>query len=130
MEIPTFIKPGVWECKDILNDWHYRMSLDGHIFKTSDIYPLIHNLSYNDPNSLEAALDQNPIRKPLMACLPESVILNIPWNRVQEYNNNRHGGVGANFLNSQYLTGKRISLKSIIGIKNMAAHQEVPLEWE
>jgi hypothetical protein len=41
---PIFISKNCWICKGTLGDWNYKMSVDGHIFRTKDIIKLITGL--------------------------------------------------------------------------------------
>ena len=111
-------------------DFAYPMSLDGHIFRTEDIFSLLRNLNYNNPNSLESELARNVINKPMMASFSKSPIMNIPWNRVQKVFNNQCGNVTADYLHTEYMKGKRLSLEGIRGFENISAHQEMPVKWE
>lgn len=111
-----------------MGDYGYPMSLDGHFFKTKDILPLFTGLVYNNPNSLESILSIYPIpNKPKMLCLPESVIMNIPANRVQTFNQNIHGKIPAEFLNTKFLEGYFIDIKPFEGFKNISCHQEMTM---
>lgn len=130
-QTPPKMHPGnVWNWRLADADYGYPMSLDGHIFRTSDILPLLEKLDYHDPNSLEAALARNPINRPMMMCFDKSVIVNNPINRVQDTIKNRHGNVSAEWLNEQFLAGRRIKLEPFIGIEPNACHVELPIEWE
>lgn len=129
-KIPKMNSANVWNWRLADADYGYPMSLDGHIFRTADILPLLQRLDYHDPNSLEAALARNPINRPNMICYDHSIILNNPINRVQDTVKNRHGNVSAEYLNEQFLAGRRIKLEPFIGYKNHACHEEIPIEWE
>ena len=108
-------------------DYAYPMSLDGHIFRTVDILPLLKNLSYKNPNSLEAALACNPIMKPFMMCFNESIVVNNPCNKVQTNNPNKHGDIDAAYLNEQFLSGKIIDASPYDGQHYNACHVELPV---
>ena len=130
-QTPPKMQPGnIWNWRLADADYGYPMSLDGHIFRTADILPLLENLDYHDPNSLEAALARNPINRPMMMCFDKSVIVNNPINRVQDTIKNRYGNVSAEWINEQYLAGRRIKLEPFIGIEPNACHVELPIEWE
>lgn len=116
-----------WHAADA--DYGYPMSLDGHIFRTTDILPLLKKLEYNNPNQLEGQLARHPINRPKMMCFDKSVIINNPINRVQTVNNNRHGDISAEWLNEQFLQGKRIDLKPFLGYEPNACHVELPISW-
>jgi len=127
---PEFIEDWTWACSGTIGDWNYRMSLDGHIFRTSDIYESIRRLPYKNPNSFESLMSFNPIPKPYMTCFGLSPIFNIPVNKVQTFNNNYCGNMGADTLNDIFLNGQGISLVNIRHIKNISCHQEIELVFE
>ena len=130
-QAPPKMQPGnIWNWRLADADYGYPMSLDGHIFRTADILPLLEKLDYHDPNSLEAALARNPINRPLMMCFDKSVIVNNPINRVQDTIKNRHGNVSAEWLNEQFLAGRRIKLEPFIGIEPKSCHVELPIVME
>lgn len=126
---PSFEKPGLWRWQGLLGDWGYNMSVDGHVFRTDDLLGMIHSLPYHCPNYFEGILANHPIMKPYMMCLEKSPVMNIPVNKVQTANGNHCGTIPADFLNSQYLSGKRLDLAPLVGYDNKAAHEEVPLTF-
>ncbi|MDB4575817.1 hypothetical protein N9112_02545 [bacterium] len=125
MKTPAFDHKRRWYWRDEDGDFGYPMSLDGHIFRTHEIYPLLLNLPYHNPNSLEGTLSIHPLKSKKMICLQKAPIFNIPINKVQKYNTNRHGDVSAEYLNKMFLSGHRILYKPFIGFRNYACHQEV-----
>jgi hypothetical protein len=110
-------------------DYGYPMSLDGHLFKTEDILPLLNILIYDNPNSLESNLASYPIRKPNMICFDKSVIFNNPINKVQTWNDNYHGSISAEFINKKYLSNQIIDLSTFINIDNISCHQEIDIKF-
>ena len=127
---PALSVDNTWEWKGQLGDWGYPMSLDGHIFRTSEILPLIKSLGYSSPNTLEGTLANNPLPQSKMICLDQSVVLNNPCNKVQIDNGNHCGHIPASFLNTMYLRNQYISLNNLRGIQNRAPHQEVEILFE
>jgi len=111
-------------------DYGYPMSLDGHIFRTNDILPLIIQYDFKNPNSMESILSMNPIRKSYIICYEKSKILNNPCNIVQTYNSNIHGNEDINILNNEYLNGNQISMVNIDSINNISCHQEIKIIFE
>jgi hypothetical protein len=137
MKVPTFTDSRrlVWRWRDASpGDWSYPMSLDGHLFKTEDILPVLMVLDYSNPNTMEGILANNPINIPHMICFEESKIFNVPANKVQDVNGNRHGNTTAWDINERYTRGDRLSLVKLLSnplsINNTSCHQDVPLEWE
>jgi hypothetical protein len=124
---PQMDKDGVFNWYGRPGDFGYPMSLDGHIFETLNILYYLYNLKYNGPNDLESQMAMKPLPIPNMICYSKSKIINIPVNKVQNYNNNVHGNIPAKYLNDKFLTGKIISLDNIRGIDNTSCHQEIEL---
>jgi len=110
-------------------DYGYPMSLDGNFFRTKDIIPFLNALPYNNPNSLESQLARYSINKPLMICFDESKVLTIPVNKVQNFNQNVHGNITADFLNDKFLDGHIIDLVPFDGFKNISCHQETEYNY-
>jgi hypothetical protein len=124
---------GRWNWLKCEGDWRFPMSLDGHIFRHDDIFPLVQQSEFEEPNTFEGKLHQNRIKtRPLMTCYAESVVVNLPVNRVQQVRDSRAGedhGVSAEELNASFLAGKRVSLAPIYALKdNRGCHHEMPLQ--
>jgi hypothetical protein len=108
----------------------YPMSVNGHIFKTADIYPLLEKLEYDSPTWLEYQLSINPINKPFMNCNDKSIIVNNPCNVVQSVCKNRNEGLDNEKINELFLSGKRLSLDMVKDIEVKSCHQPIELIWE
>lgn len=108
------IHNNTWVWSQSLGDWSFPMSVLGHIFRSSDLLPLVTSLIYTNPNQLEAALAENPIPQPLMVCFNEAKNINLPLNLVQNVFPNKAGKVSVKKLNDRFLAGERISLTDII----------------
>jgi hypothetical protein len=52
-------------------------------------------------------------------------VLTIPVNLVQNFNDNVHGNISAEFLNGKFLDDYIIDLDTYDGFKNISCHQEV-----
>ena len=137
MKAPTFLesKRLIWKWREASpGDWSYPMSLDGHLFKTEEILPLLKLLNYSNPNTMEGTLASAPFNIPHMICFDEAKIFNIPANKVQNVNGNRHGNMTAWEINGRFTRGGRLSLLKLLNkpdaINNTACHQDVILEWE
>jgi hypothetical protein len=126
---PTML-PGLrFSWIDQLGDWGYPMSLDGHIFRTSDVLPLMHGAVFTNPNTLETILAASNPCRPLMACVPRQIVVNVPANRVQDYPS-RNMGESTDWLNMQYCGGNRLNLDAVIAAAHgRAVHQEISLQF-
>lgn len=116
--------------KEYLGDFSYPMSLDGCIFRTRDILNLIVDLNYKSPNTLEGQLASHPIPKEYMSSFEQSILVNIPANRVQVDNNNKFSGIDQKTLNNYYLNNQTIKLEPIEKVVPVSCHQEITLEFE
>ena len=133
MDLPTppppFLSEWVWEWRGLAGDWGYPMSLDGHVFRTADILPLLNSRHYTNPNTLESALADRPLHKLKMSCYEQSRVLNLPVNRVKSVFANRSGNVEQAELNAIFLAKGRIRLEPFDGYVNSSPHQELALEF-
>lgn len=102
--------------------WNYPMSLDGHIFRSSDIVNLVKKLDFHNPNTLEALLAQNALQKPLMLAEKEPYLVNLALNRVQDIFSNPHGSISTEQLNSEFLNGEKINIDTIVQGKYTSCH--------
>lgn len=121
-KIPVFDKFNTFSFFGSQGDYGYPMSLDGHVFRTEDVYPLLSRLEYKNPNSLEYELSKNVINKSKMACCENSIIINNPCSIVQDFCPNRNEGLSHSVINEKYLDGFSISLDGIVGLKNVSVH--------
>jgi hypothetical protein len=120
-----------WRWEGCEGDWGYPMSLDGHIYRRLLIETYLRHTPFNNPNTLEAAMSAHAPRQiPRMVCFQESIVMNLPLNRVQNTIENLHGSVTAAFLNEEFLAGKQISLAPLRRMVNRSAHQEVAVKFE
>ena len=128
--------------------WAYPLSVDGHIFKTSDMKKFTEELcvlnQYYDncgevprakrawnqtPNEFESKLQRFFFDiSPIMACAEYSCVVNSPNNRVQNTVANRSGDVynyTALDLKYEFDEGRRISLDRITIDDIICPHQEI-----
>jgi hypothetical protein len=127
---PPFDEDRVWRWVDAGGDWGYPMSLDGNVFRSAELRPLIERADFTDPNSLEVELARGPLAVPKMICRANAAVLNIPANRVQTTVLNRHSGGDAARLNRMFLAGARLDLEPLVGLKTPAPHHPVALRWQ
>ena len=129
MTPPVFNENNVFSWKGQSGDYGYPMSLDGHIFKTRDIIYYISFLKYDGPNSLESLMASQSLPQPKMICYDKSIIINNPANKVQNWNQNYHGAITAEYLNEQFLLDKIIDITPYEGLENISCHQELSINF-
>ena len=123
----------VWDWRFGEFDWGYPLSVDGHIFRTSDMRKLTNAIEFSNPNQFEDSLQRvlhNLHQVNLCACFQRSKIVNVPMNRVQDEYKNRNIGTEASNLLRMWNEGLRISFREIIDISNESVHQEIQLNFQ
>lgn len=127
---------GHWEWRKQTGDWGYPGSLDGDVYRTDFIKPILQALGqFDDPNDLEAKLSHRLMgwrnAPHTMACFPEaSCLVNIPANRVQHRFDNRHAGLSTPAeLEQKFLDGWRISERTVADLSASTVHVELPYIW-
>lgn len=122
-----------WLYKGTDWDWNYPLSVDGHIFKREDLLNAMSMIpdSWTSPNTFEGYLSHlHPVlKKTTMYCFEESVVFNIPHNKVQKEVNNVFAGGSEEDLLKLWEDNKKIDISTFQGIKNVSAHQIVPLTF-
>ena len=72
-------------------DFNYPLELSSSLYRLKDLYPILKNGCYNNPNELEYLLSINSgiFKKNYLLCYENSVAFSNPINRVQKTNNNK-----------------------------------------
>ena len=119
-----------WTWQDGKFDWTYPLSVDGHLFGRWEILAMTKLLDFTAPNTYEIALQQfsNIFEARIGIAYKKSVVINIPWNKVQAENDNKSGTIHQDFLLGKWQDGKQIDYQKLYGLHNIDAHQEVSLE--
>lgn len=122
----------IWANGD--HDWGYPMSLDGHVLNLVEIRSTLASATYATPTRIESALSRLVDDNRVGVCYPETRLVNIPWNRVQDENlGSRHtwcSDLGPDRMLAHWETGYQIALADIYDIINESCHQELPLILE
>lgn len=128
-DMPVFQYKG-FQWQGLKGDFGYPMSVDGHIFRTSDLMPILRKYDYHNPSELEIAMCLEPPKRPFMQCLDLSPVMNLPLNQVQDMWINPHGNVTAQSLNEKFLNGQTIDLSRIEGYNNTGCHEIIPVYFK
>lgn len=122
----------VWGWKGSSHDWGYPLSVDGHVFRRSELEGWSSHLRFKNPNQFESALQEIPQIFAIpqgMICHVNSKIFNNPLNRVQdEFKNRVETSITTQDLNKIWLSGKEIDYNVFRGWPNPAAH--TPVEFK
>lgn len=139
--VPAFVKGNVWNWYGAHGDWGYPYSVDGNVYRTSDVLKKILNSEFANPNQFEASMNSTnsspvglgTVAKPShMNCYVDgSKLINIPANRVQNEYANRVGNImSPEEMNTRFCNGEKISLDTVEGLHNSTVHVEIPIIWE
>lgn len=98
-----------WKWRECGGNEGYPFSVDGHIYKTKLIKPLINNLMFINPNKLESQLQHKQSYPDLMS--GQFILTSISLNRVSSTSGcDFSGQYSERVLDDMFLDGKRIDL--------------------
>lgn len=117
-------------------DFHYRFSIDGHVYRQQDLYHML-DLMWRfpqppqNPNELELQGNAMFFRDSNIAYdRNQSSLVNIPHNKVSISGGAPHMNGSALQLNHLFLEGFRIDLdKTFDGVTVDAVHMEIPFKY-
>lgn len=117
-------------------DFGYPLELSSSIYRTTDLVPLIEELGFHNPNSLEAGLAALARTfsdtRGLLGCYAESVAFSVPANMVQAVWKNRVGRkpeLALGELQERFDRGERIDIDAYRGYVSSACHEEVAFRF-
>ena len=142
-QVPSFEKLGQsiqkYRWVDQEADFGYPLEVSSSAYRVADLFPLLQKLSFNNPNSLEAALSSRSEMlaglKPNLLCYASSRTFCVPFNLVQRSYPNRHAELfdcSVASLGQDYENGWRIAVEKMAGVVPQGCHQvmQLPLRLE
>lgn len=93
---------------DLHSNYGWRFSVDAHIYAKSAALKLFRRYLFENPNTLEPAINNRCIRQKLFShaqSLKKPALLSFPIDRVQTIQNSKTLGVSVEKLNDYYLNG-------------------------
>ena len=134
--LPAFeeLQPGVlafdWTKEEF--DFGYPIEVASSIYRTADLLPLLRELEYRNPNTLESVLADHAgsfrETRPRLACYAQSVAFSVPANLVQTAWQNRidsNPALTAEALGNAFAHGQRLDVGRYRGFVANACHQEL-----
>jgi len=106
------------------------VSLNGHIYKKSHLFPILKHIQFSCPNSLEIAMAKAPSSvypNSVLTCLLHSIMVNSPNNKTGTKACAKFP-LPAEELNRQFLEGKVLNLDKMKNFDIKGCHQELNLE--
>lgn len=110
-------------------DYDYPFSVDGNVYRRSDIEALLIGLHFRNPSELEAFGHVHRGRLPfgeVNPCQPPCLV-GLPLNRVSASSGMPHLGVDPGEMNDAFLWGRRLLIPSIAA--DVGAHANIIPEW-
>jgi hypothetical protein len=106
-------------------EWSDPWSVDGQIYKISEIKVLSRISSYLGPNSYEAALKRFNfmMRNRVGVCTNTSIVLNIPINLTQNEWKNKFGGLSSLEYLIAWDNGKKLDISFLSGHNPSSTHE-------
>ena len=123
-----------WEGASL--DFGYPLEVSSSIYRAGELLPLLNDLKYKNPNTLESALNDSRFSfsgcRTLLLTFERSVAFCAPVNRVQDEMKNRVGGCAEytpESLADLYGRGYRLDTDAYEGLIPEACHKEVKLQF-
>jgi hypothetical protein len=106
-------------------DFKTIVSIDGHVYRTSELLPKLQGIEITVPNDIEARVPADGWK---LRYADHSCLVGIPYNRVCEGYGSREmvGGNSAWDLNRWYLSGQRIDIDKMDFSDVRSCHQDIP----
>ena len=125
--LPKLKKEGkflTWDWSSGESDWNYVFSVDGHIYKTKDVLEMTKLISFKAPNSYETNMNifRYLLRRKKGLCYPNSVLINVCLNRVQNEVENISGDISVSELLKIWHENRKIDIDYFHDIENQSAH--------
>jgi hypothetical protein len=122
---PEFLDDRRWAWRDAHPGyWDYPMSVDGNVYRVSDIAETLAGIDFHNPNTLEATMAGSPIDRRFLVCHTSPYLVNLALNLVQNVFDNPHGDIPAENLNQCFLSGFMIDIEPFEGREFSACHFE------
>lgn len=121
-----------WTFKSGTYDWGYPNNVDMTIYRKNDILQNLEQNSYTNPNTMESrwARNSGTVIHRTGLCFGDSIIVNIPVNRVQDVYQNIHMNSWTPLqLLELFESGKKIDISKLAGIKNKSCHIDFELTF-
>lgn len=111
------------------DNYGYPLALDTHVFRATKMQELISYFEFKNTNQLESKMQNYTSTINRMSSFTNSVSVNIPCNNMSTITRSGEKfAFDVQFLNEQFLNGKRLDLDSIESNAWVGCHQEFDLQ--
>ena len=123
----------VWDWQKSWYDFGYPLSVDGHVFRTKEVFKLSKAIAFNSPNTYEGGLQiYETFPRPMMESYKESKLVGVPINIVNNTHPNLNGqkfGISAKELNDKFLNNHFVDFINMDFSNVIGAHQEIEYKF-
>jgi hypothetical protein len=123
-----------YEWRGAEHDFGYPLEISSSLYRTADLIPLLRDLEFRNPNTLEAEVATRSAtfadRRPLLLCFERSVAFSAPLNLVQQEFPNRSRGAAdcsVDALSRLFDQGLRLDVAAWTDHTARGAHEEIDL---
>lgn len=113
-----------WDLKKGEADWGYPNSMDMTVYRKSDLKKWFTELSYKNPNSLEAAWSEHHPANIIGLYFEQSRMVNLPLNVVNHSNSSHANFMTAEELLVKFNQGFKIDIDPLYQIENPSPHYD------
>ena len=111
-------------------DWRLQMNVDANVFRYGEFLRHFETLpDIASVNVFETIMLQHPMPAPYLLCYPDSKLINLAMNRVDDVSRLPYGGHTAAEFNQRFLSGEILSYESLKTLHHNACHIVVEPEW-
>ncbi len=117
-------------------DFGYPLEVSSSLYRVKELYPLLVQINFSNPNILENQMDANKriyaSARPMLLCNKLSLTFCAPVNKVQDVCENRSGNehcYSREMLAIKFGEGYRIDIEKYAGFTPNACHQEISLDF-
>lgn len=125
------VAPEVYKFRfsDGKGDWAYPNSLDLALYRKAEIYRPLMAVPWRTPNQLESHWAAKVDLNKTGLCFEQSRMVNLPLNKVNPSTNRSTDSYTAQELLEHFLSGQKIDIDQIAGIKNRSPHIDHEIEF-
>jgi glycosyltransferase involved in cell wall biosynthesis len=116
-------------------DFGYPLELSSSLYRGREVAPLVNELVFKNPNTLEATLSMAAERfrasHPFLLCAEQSLAFSAPLNKVQDVCENRTAADADSSVDNfaqAFARGERIDVAAFGGFTPKACHEEVKFQ--
>jgi hypothetical protein len=111
--------------------WGHPITTCGFILRKNDISEYITKIDpFRNVNEMEDFLVCNAVKRQLVMCLDEHIVVELCFNTVQDTHSNPCGILSAEYFNKLFLQGKRLYIDETKLVGDFLRVKDMEIEWK